>query len=314
MFAYNTLIFVLNLIIDDKKTDRYVHLLKRLKDHIDHIPFSTMECNAKISEVLLESILYYFSKWSSNSHAKYIRSTLRSLPILMKIILVFAQKKTVEPKEVNKVIDNLKGRHCTMVNPVQPSGSILSILSPLAKSLSSLSMKIPDPIDENLEINNENIENNNSNVVIDEIFIKQKFFNIFESLGELMRSSDPVLLAPQTTCLKSLCDILPILSRIFSNEEITSLISNLIKEFPQHSSPTPTLNIQKLLFISSVINHDFYLSSYDITEKIVPHLLTVISEHMDYQRTRNESLDSSRCLIVLLVYFIFNNNFFLFKY
>ena len=85
MNAFNTLIYVLSLIVNEKKeTEKYVYLLTRFKEKIDQ----TIPKKPTISQVILECVLFYFSNWTSRSNAKFIRSTIRVLPILMKIVFV----------------------------------------------------------------------------------------------------------------------------------------------------------------------------------------------------------------------------------
>lgn len=79
MFAYNTLIFVLGLLIDDK-TDKYLAWMEKLDNLI-------LSSNLKtVHQTLVRCMLYYLSKLDSTSHAKFIRITIRSLPHLMKLL------------------------------------------------------------------------------------------------------------------------------------------------------------------------------------------------------------------------------------
>lgn len=78
MFAYNTLIFVLGLLIDDK-TDRFSMWM----DKLDQIISPDLKT---VHQTLVRCMLYYLSKLDSTSHAKFIRITIRSLPHLMKLL------------------------------------------------------------------------------------------------------------------------------------------------------------------------------------------------------------------------------------
>jgi hypothetical protein len=84
MFAYNTLIWVIGTLQDDK-TERCASFLGNIHTY-------GFDC-VNVHKHLLDCILYYLGKPDSKSHSKYIRGTLKTLPYLLKLIQAGVEKR-----------------------------------------------------------------------------------------------------------------------------------------------------------------------------------------------------------------------------
>ena len=89
MFAYNTLIFVFGLLLDDR-SEKHLLLIESLTAACSQI---AMECKepSRLHWILVQCMGYYLHKEDSNSAAKYVRGTIRALPYLLRLIVIYQQ-------------------------------------------------------------------------------------------------------------------------------------------------------------------------------------------------------------------------------
>ena len=130
MFAYNTLIFVFGLLVDDK-TEQYAQWMDKLGDKM------VLQKETTVHSALVQSILYYLSKLDSTSHAKYIRGTIRSLPHLVTLLSYFYATVSEETKKqgVNDFMEELKKVFSCL-------NELLSLQDPLKVALQSNCLQV----------------------------------------------------------------------------------------------------------------------------------------------------------------------------
>jgi hypothetical protein len=219
MYAYNTLIAVICLLVDDK-TERYIFQVDRLESQIRQ-QFQ----NSSVYQIILNSLLYYLSKLDSKSHAKYIRSSIRTLPFLLKVMqLTHRQSDT-------KFLEDLK--------------------------------------------------------------------RVFTGLTELMKFDDPLLVGQQTAGLQSMGALIPSMSKLYDDQTVTDIVCTFMSSAINTMSATPSLNVEKLLFVQSVVNSDFYLHDRECATKLITLVVFVLEKHL--RGSRKEIIECSYCLSVLLV-------------
>ena len=95
MFGYNTLIFVMNLLLDDKSVHNKSLYWSRLE--LEFVPLLKDNKLVNIHKILLQCLNYYFHKFDSKSHSKYIRTSLRVLPHLLHFINIAHQHSLLRP-------------------------------------------------------------------------------------------------------------------------------------------------------------------------------------------------------------------------
>lgn len=136
MFAYNTLIFVFGLLVDDK-TDRYNNWMDSLKKEFTEIPKT-------LHNTITRCMVYYLGKLDSTSHAKYIRLTLKAFPHVFKVLCHLYTNSDAEEKDQKEFLENLK----TLFNCLN---ELISLKDPLKVALQSTCLQVYGEILPDLE-------------------------------------------------------------------------------------------------------------------------------------------------------------------
>ena len=121
-----------------------------------------------------------------------------------------------------------------------------------------------------------------------------------------MKLEDPLLILQQTQAIQIFPELIPILGKIYTKKHVTDIICNFIHSINQYNLSNPSLQIEKLFLLQSIVNANFYLASSSSTIKLVKNVVPILEKYFS-SGNRKEKIECSYCLSVLLVsHFLLN--------